>query len=246
MNDERIAPLILVADDDEDILMLVEMVLEEDGYEVISASDGERALQLALDQHPDLCLLDVMMPRVDGCDVTRAIRASSVIGDTPIILLSARTQWEAVQRGRHAGADEYVTKPFVAEDLQRSVRSLLADSREPDLPAGSEPLLELVEGGDSVPVPSGGPVLVASLDQNLVKLVSYRLELGGYEVANAYDGAEAVQMAGERPPALCVADASIPEIAGLRMKRVQPPFSVQELFEEVEEMLGAPRPAQTA
>ena len=126
MSDERLTALVLAADDDEDILDLVRIVLEEDGYEVVTAPDGEKALEMAKEMIPDLCVLDVMMPKMDGIEATRQMRADERTRDIPILLLSARTQWEAVRRGKQAGADEYITKPFVPDDLQRSVRGLLA------------------------------------------------------------------------------------------------------------------------
>ncbi len=103
MSDERLTALVLAADDDEDILELVQMVLEEDGYEVVTAPDGEKALALASDMLPDLCIFDVMMPKLDGCEVTRRIRDAERTRDIPILLLSARTQWEAVMEGTRGG-----------------------------------------------------------------------------------------------------------------------------------------------
>lgn len=240
MSSERLTALVLAADDDEDILGLVRMVLEEDGYEVVTATDGGRALELALELGPDICVLDVMMPVLDGCEVTRQLRLAERTRETPILLLSARTQWEAVTRGREAGADEYVTKPFIPDDLQRSVRGLLAAPRPVE-----EPVLGLVDGGNEPP-PAPGLVLVAAGDQNLVKLVGYRLELGGYEVATAHDSEQATQLAAERAPDLCVLDATMPQLDGLPVKRMAPGVSVQELYGEVQQMLGDEASRRTA
>ena len=113
MSDERLTALVLAADDDEDILELVKIVLEEDGYQVVTAPDGKKALAMATEMIPDLCVFDVMMPKMDGCEATRQMRADERTRDIPILLLSARTQWEAVMKGKEAGADEYITKPFV-------------------------------------------------------------------------------------------------------------------------------------
>lgn len=243
MTEERMTALVLAADDDEDILQLVRMVLEEDEYEVVTARDGQQALELAIEMRPDLCVFDVMMPLLDGCEVTKRMRAAAPTRDIPILLLSARTQWEAVMRGKEAGADEYVTKPFIPDDLQRSVRSLLAAPRPP----AADPLLGVMEGGEEPEPPvQQGLVLVAARDQNLVKLIGYCLKLGGYEVASAHDADQAMQLALERRPDLCVLDASIPQLDGFPVKRVAPGVSVQELYGDVERMMGGLARQRTA
>jgi DNA-binding response OmpR family regulator len=118
-------PLVLVADDDPDILALVRFRLERDGYEVLSAPDGEAALDLALARTPDLALLDVMMPRLDGYEVTRRLREHGPTTTIPIILLTARVQEPDVERGFEAGADDYVTKPFSPQALGDRVQAAL-------------------------------------------------------------------------------------------------------------------------
>jgi len=244
MSAEPSTARVLVADDDEDILELVRMVLEEVGYEVVGAFDGEQALSLAIERPPDLCVLDVMMPKLDGCELTRRLRSNPGTSEVPILLLSARTQWESVVQGKEAGADEYITKPFVPEDLQRSVHTLLASSRADqtaDAPGEDPepPALELMEGGQEQTPRLGRLVLVAATDENVVNLVSYRLELGGYEVAAANDFEEAAQLAAERPPDLCVLDSAMPEIDGHKVTRIAAQFSVQDLYEQVEDAIGS-------
>ena len=123
MNDVR--PLVLVADDDPDILALVRFRLERDGYEVLSAPDGETALDLALARTPDLAVLDVMMPRLDGYEVTRRLREHGPTTGIPIILLTARVQEPDLERGFEAGADDYVTKPFSPQALGERVQAAL-------------------------------------------------------------------------------------------------------------------------
>ena len=117
--------LVLVADDDPDILALVRFRLERDGYEVLSAPDGETALDLALARTPDLALLDVMMPRLDGYEVTRRLREHGPTTTIPIILLTARVQEPDAECGFEAGADDYVTKPFSPQALGESVQAAL-------------------------------------------------------------------------------------------------------------------------
>lgn len=117
--------LILVADDDEDVRELVVFRLAAAGYEVITAADGREAVALALERRPDLCLIDVMMPRLDGFEVTAAVRAVPELAETRILLLTASVHESAVQRGAEVGADDHIAKPFsAAELLQRCAAAL--------------------------------------------------------------------------------------------------------------------------
>lgn len=116
-------PVVLVADDDEDILQLVAFRLERAGYRILTASDGEQALQIALDQHPDLAVLDVMMPRLTGLEVTERLRAEGK--RMPIVLLTARVQEADIARGFEAGADDYIKKPFSPQELRARVQAIL-------------------------------------------------------------------------------------------------------------------------
>ena len=117
---------VLVADDDEDILELVAFRLERAGYEVITARDGTEALAAARERHPDLAVLDVMMPGMTGYDVTRELRGDDATRGIPVILLTARVQEADVNRGFEAGADDYLRKPFSPADLRRRLGDLLA------------------------------------------------------------------------------------------------------------------------
>jgi DNA-binding response OmpR family regulator len=125
---EREGPLVLVADDEDDIRALVSFRLKRAGYEVITAADGEEALLLATTRLPDLVVLDMMMPKATGLEVTRSMRAHEATKDIPVILLTARAQEGDVVRGFEAGADDYVKKPFSPQDLQARVQALLERS----------------------------------------------------------------------------------------------------------------------
>jgi DNA-binding response OmpR family regulator len=123
---ERDRPVVLVADDDDDIRDLVAFRLDRAGYEVVRASDGEQALALAKEHRPDLAVLDVMMPKLTGYDVTRELRANAETSQIPVILLTARVQEADVARGFEAGADDYVKKPFSPQELKARVQAVLA------------------------------------------------------------------------------------------------------------------------
>jgi len=122
MNDR---PLILCADDDEDILALVSLRLERAGFEVVRATDGEQAINAARDRKPALAVLDVMKPRRTGYEVLAELRADPSLSDLKVILLSARVQESDVERGIDAGADAYLAKPFKAPELVEQVEALL-------------------------------------------------------------------------------------------------------------------------
>ena len=116
---------ILVADDDPDIQALVVLRLERSGYRVLRAADGEQALDMALRERPDLAVLDITMPKLDGCEVTRSLRANAETAEMPVILLTARVQESDVARGLEAGATEYVKKPFSPQELKARVQAVL-------------------------------------------------------------------------------------------------------------------------
>ena len=118
---------ILAVDDDPVIQRLLEVNLEMEGYVVELAGDGEEALQRAREFRPDVILLDVMMPKMDGWAVCRALRADDQFADTPIVFLSARAQDSDVERGTEIGADAYITKPFDPIDLLDLVSELIGE-----------------------------------------------------------------------------------------------------------------------
>ncbi len=114
--------LILVADDDAPILRLVRTKLQTDGYHVITATNGQEALDLFENEQPDLIVLDIMMPVMDGIEAMRRIRTQSQV---PIILLTARTAGRDKVRSLDMGADDYVTKPFDPDELSARVAAIL-------------------------------------------------------------------------------------------------------------------------
>jgi CheY-like chemotaxis protein len=117
--------VVLVADDDPDILELVGRTLERAGHEVITARDGELALELALEHQPDVAVLDLAMPGIDGHELTRRLRADERTRQTSVLVLTASAQERDRERSEQAGADAHVRKPFSPRDLAARVEELL-------------------------------------------------------------------------------------------------------------------------
>lgn len=114
----------LIVEDEENILLSLEFLLSEAGYTTSTAKDGAEALKTLERSIPDLVLLDVMLPLIDGFEVCRRMRANPALRDTRIVMLTARGRDTEVQHGLALGADAYVTKPFSTRDLMATIRKL--------------------------------------------------------------------------------------------------------------------------
>jgi CheY-like chemotaxis protein/MinD-like ATPase involved in chromosome partitioning or flagellar assembly len=120
------AEKILIIDDDIDTLKLVGLMLQKQGYTIVAASNGPQGLEQAERENPDLILLDVMMPEMDGYEVTKRLRANPLTTNTPILMFTAKTQLDDKVTGFEAGADDYLTKPTHPSELHAHVKALLA------------------------------------------------------------------------------------------------------------------------
>jgi DNA-binding response OmpR family regulator len=153
-------PKILVVDDDPNIVDIVRLYLQKDGYPVLTALDGQRALDAVRQRHPDLMILDLMLPGVDGFDICRIVRGEGY--RMPIIVITARTAEDDRLLGLDLGADDYITKPFSPRELMARVRAVLRrahDAQEkgqPDVQVGDLMVdtlrHEVRVGGKAVPV----------------------------------------------------------------------------------------------
>jgi two-component system response regulator MprA len=114
---------ILIVDDDARLLKMLQRTLVYEGYDVLTAEDGQKALDRVYDQHPDLVVLDWMLPELDGLDVLGALRAGQT--ETPVLMLTARDAIEDRVEGLEGGADDYLVKPFAPAELVARVRALL-------------------------------------------------------------------------------------------------------------------------
>ena len=119
---------ILVVDDEPNIVLSLEFLMKQAGFQVRTASDGEAALAAIAAEQPDLMLLDVMMPRKNGYEVCQAIRANPDWKGVRIIMLTAKGREVEREKGLALGADDYITKPFSTQEVVESVRELLAEA----------------------------------------------------------------------------------------------------------------------
>jgi len=132
---------ILIIDDDLDTLRLVGLMLQRQGYQISAATNGQQGLEKAFEEDPDLILLDVMMPDMDGYEVTRRLRQNPATLETPILMFTAKTQLDDKVIGYEVGANDYLTKPTHPSELQARVKSLLArvdNKQTADSSAGDE------------------------------------------------------------------------------------------------------------
>ncbi len=118
---------ILIVDDEADIVEILQFVLESQGYECITAFDGEVGLKLAREANPDLIILDVMMPKMSGYKISRLLKFDEKYKNIPILMITARSQEKDKELGEETGADEYITKPFQIENVVERVMAYLND-----------------------------------------------------------------------------------------------------------------------
>ena len=120
---------IMVVDDNPDIITIVRTILEGKGYGVLSATSGPELLDLLKTQKPDLIILDIMMPEMDGLEVLTRLKGLTETATIPVILLTAKVQYEDVLGGYKLGADYYITKPFTSTQLVNGINLLLGEGK---------------------------------------------------------------------------------------------------------------------
>ena len=139
---------ILVVEDDQTLLEVLKYNLRKDGFDVVTASDGVQALDVARSEKPDLILLDIMLPKLSGLDVCRALRKEMTV---PILMLTAKGAEIDKVVGLEIGADDYVTKPFSMKELLARIRAMLRRTemfKGEESPSADEPALQIINAGD--------------------------------------------------------------------------------------------------
>jgi DNA-binding response OmpR family regulator len=117
---------ILIVDDEPNIILALELLMKRQGYEVLTVDDGRKALDSLAEFRPDLILLDIMMPKMDGYEVCQRIRADASLADVPVIMLTAKGREVEREKGLALGADCYITKPFSTREVIAKVQEILA------------------------------------------------------------------------------------------------------------------------
>jgi DNA-binding response OmpR family regulator len=186
---------ILVVDDEREIIKLVKAYLEQAGFKVVTAADGQEGLTVFRHERPDLVVLDLSLPRIDGLDVCRTIRRES---DTPVIMLTARVEEHDRLIGLELGADDYMIKPFSPREVVARVRAVLRRVRPtpstPEIITAAEVTLDLVRHSASV---AGKPLDLTPTEFELLRALASepgrafsRMELLDVAQGEAYEGYE--------------------------------------------------------
>ena len=185
---------ILIVEDDRDIVEMVEYNLRKEGYTTVSALNGEDGVKLAGSEQPDLIILDIMLPVLDGFEVCRALKNEDKTSQIPIIILSAKSQETDKVVGLELGADDYVTKPFSPRELIARIRAILRRGAE-------QKLSEIVEKGDMIIDSAKYRVMVGGEEVSLTttefKLLEYMARRPGvvlsrYQILDAVSGDDTV------------------------------------------------------
>jgi two-component system phosphate regulon response regulator PhoB len=168
-------PAILVVDDEEDIRELVELNLSREGYSVLTCESGEQALERAVKEVPDLIVLDLMLPGIDGLEVCRRLKADAKTRRIAVVMLTAKGEEADIVAGLELGADDYVTKPFSGKVLVARVRRLLR--RQPD-EAGESALVSIheltIDPDRHEVLVAGEPVTMTLTEFNILHLLARR------------------------------------------------------------------------
>ncbi len=125
---------ILIVDDEEDIIELIQYNLKTEGYDILTATSGEAAIEIADRDQPDLIVLDLMLPGIDGLEVTQRLKGTHATRDIPIVMLTAKGEESDIVTGLEMGANDYISKPFSPRELVARVRGILRRRRKTDPP----------------------------------------------------------------------------------------------------------------
>ena len=164
---------ILIVDDEEDILSLVEYNLRKEGYRTIGVKTGEAALQLVEEETPDLIILDLMLPEMDGLEVCRILKSNENTSDIPIIMLTAKGEETDIVVGLEIGADDYVTKPFSPRVLLARTKALLRRKTKEPI---SKEIIQVenlvIDTGKYLVTIEGKPISLTSTEFNLLRFLA--------------------------------------------------------------------------
>jgi len=184
-------PTILVVDDEEDIIELVELNLTREGYRVLGCTTGEKALEIARSKLPNLIVLDLMLPGIDGLEVCRRLKSGARTGRIPIVMLTAKGEEADIVMGLELGADDYVTKPFSGKVLAARVRRLLRRAAQPP---GEQEVIKVhdltIDPGRHEVWAQGSKVDLTRTEFDILRTLAKRpgLVLSRYQIVDAIHG----------------------------------------------------------
>ena len=181
---------ILIVDDDENICELLRLYLEKDGFETVVANDGEQAVDYAAKYTPDLILLDIMLPKLDGWQVCREIRKSS---DVPIIMLTAKGETFDKILGLELGADDYISKPFDTKEVIARIKAVLRRSSDKD---------------------KASQIQEVKYDKLRINLTNYELEVNGVKIDTPPKELELIYHLASNPNRVYTRDQLLDEVWG--------------------------------
>ena len=187
--------LILLADDSDFIHKHTVPILEDAGYEVVSAMDGAAAIVLARSRKPDLVITDIEMPEMDGYEVCKILKEDAVLGSVPVVICSSRGEAADMERGFDVGADDYLTKPVVPEEMVSRLRNLFAGIA--------------LSGREKIVVVDDSPAVR--------HLVADSLARQGFDVTTAEDGQEGLERTREVRPDMVITDYDMPRMTGFEL-----------------------------
>jgi DNA-binding response OmpR family regulator len=171
---------IVVADDSPNIREILKISLESDGYTVVLAEDGEQALALVAKENPDLLIMDVMMPKVNGFQVCRRVKTDRATHDLPVIMLTAKSAQQDVYWGKDCGAEEYITKPFSTKELVKTIDRLMTARQQRQGTHDSGVTEELRQRGSR-----GESGQIVHLEWDIRALDVYRKKYGEFKFSEA-------------------------------------------------------------
>lgn len=201
---------ILIIEDEANNLDVARRIVRGAGHEALTATDGLAGLEMARREHPDAVLVDLLLPKLDGWSVTKAIREEPWAKGTPIIAVSALAMQADRERARAAGCDDFVTKPYAPAELRAVLNRYFADGSAPKVPARPAE----VPASGIEPSERLGRVLVVDDEPSNIELIVRRLSGNGYETLTASNGHDAIAIATKEQPDLILMDIMMPGLDG--------------------------------
>lgn len=210
---------VMVVDDIPQNVKLLSAMLSHSGYEVIRAYSGEEALRMAKQSKPDIILLDIMMPGMDGYEVTETLKKDPETGLIPVVLVTALEGVDDKVKGLDAGADDFLTKPVNQIELTARMRSMIKLKKLQEEVTARKEALAGIASFEMEEKTAKKTVIIVEDDEKTAKQFSLILNSSGYEAVVAKDGNEALSVIGRRKPDIILLDILLPDITGIELLR---------------------------